>query len=102
MKTRPVHLIGPRDAYRRHCHGHGLGIDSPGVVHVTTLEELKNVHDGQIIFLVGWEFLEEGQAMYNYVIGRRSAERNAREYGDIAPGEPLGARLPGEEPDGGA
>lgn len=88
MKLHVSYLVGPRDSYLRHCHAHGIPADSLAVVHVSTLEELKSVHDGQVVFLQGWQLLKEGRAMYGYFVGRRAAGRLAHEYADLAPEGP--------------
>lgn len=84
MRPHTTYLVGTRDSYVRYCHLHGVPVDSQHVVHVDTLELLKSVHDGQVVFLTGWETLKEHTAMYEYVIGQRAAGVLARTYADLA------------------
>ena len=102
MRVHATHLVGPRDAYVRHCHNHGVPVDSAHVVHVSTLEELKNVHDGNVVFLRGWELLKDGRAMYGYVIAERSSARLEAEYADLVPDEVVEGALRAPQEPGGA
>jgi hypothetical protein len=66
-----VYLVGSRIRFENYCREHGVHYDGPYVHHVSKLAQIRGVDGGRVIFLNDWRTLDEGRAIYDYVIGRR-------------------------------